>query len=95
MRTLTTIFFLIVYPACELASADTHIYGPITDNQLWTAENSPYIIHGSVWLEPSVELTVTQGVIVKFEPGVNNGSSLNCVGETGRPDPAMPALCFC
>ncbi|MEY2671848.1 MAG: hypothetical protein RL687_265, partial [Candidatus Parcubacteria bacterium] len=70
-----TIFNIGIFPS--IVSADTEIFGHIEQDDIWTAEGSPYIVHGDVYVDSGVRLSVDEGVIVKFD----TGSSLMVLGS--------------
>lgn len=53
----------------SLTSPQTLISGPITQNTTWTASSSPYVIQGTVTVNPGVTLTIQPKAIIKFQQG--------------------------
>lgn len=56
--------------------AGTNVQGLISQNTIWTAQNSPYIVTDDIVIEKNVTLTIDPGVVVKFKKGSsksNNG----------------------
>ena len=50
-----------------IQSASTEVSGFITTNTTWSLAESPYIVTGSVYVEPFVFLTIEPGVVIKFD----------------------------
>ena len=48
------------------ASASTAVSGSILENTTWTAENSPYVVNGTLSIPAGMVLTIDSGVAVKF-----------------------------
>ncbi|MCX7746261.1 MAG: right-handed parallel beta-helix repeat-containing protein [Clostridia bacterium] len=66
----------------------TYISGYISQNTVWTKENSPYIITGAVVIEQGVELKLMPGVVVKSASSsgiIYVYGSLNTIGTTEDP----------
>jgi RHS repeat-associated protein len=63
--------------------------GTITSNSVWSAENSPYVLSGTVTVPNGVTLTITPGTVVKFAARaaleVAGGGTLQANGTAGRP----------
>lgn len=59
------------------ASGPTYVSGIISSNTTWTAEDSPYIVTGSILVEEGVTLTIEPGVVVKF----NSAKAMQIDGE--------------
>jgi parallel beta-helix repeat protein len=59
---------LVSFVTIEMPSsrAETYISGHITENTVWTAEESPYWIMGDITLDPGVSLVIEPGVQVLF-----------------------------
>jgi len=69
-----TIFFLVffifgisLFPTLAFSSRPTFVSGTIATDTVWSAKDSPYVIHGSVSIYPEATLTIEPGVIVKFD----------------------------
>jgi hypothetical protein len=72
MRKLTIIYgvlfaliFVGIFVNSPIVSADTTISGIISEDTIWTLENSPYIIVGNILVNEGVALTIEPGVVVK------------------------------
>ncbi|KUK76075.1 MAG: Parallel beta-helix repeat protein, partial [Proteiniphilum acetatigenes] len=71
-------------PAPWPAPNPTTVSGTITANTTWGLANSPFLVTGTVTVNPGVILTIEPGVVVKFQTGsslVVNGA-LNAIGTT-------------
>jgi|GEM_PF-4360070 len=83
--TLTILLFLTIFTSP--LSSQTIISGQSNyPSDVWTKENSPYIIEGPLGLEPSSTLIIQPGVIVKFKSGaqlsVNDTEKLFALGTS-------------
>ena len=80
--------FSILYSYIPCASmATAQVEGYITEDTIWSLENSPYIIVNDIIVEPGVKLTITPGVVVKFANGTNmiiDGTLIGSGNETYR-----------
>ncbi len=54
-------------PPVDASNPATYITGNITQNTIWTAQGSPYVIQGNITISASTTLTINPGVVVKFE----------------------------
>jgi hypothetical protein len=82
------IFLTAIIPSISLA--DTIIEGYITEPQIWTAENSPYVIEQSARLSTGVPLKIMAGTRVRFadrwgDPFKVKGSTLEILGTETNP----------
>jgi len=69
------------------AKATTPVQGYITEDTIWSHENSPYIIVNDIIVETGVKLTVAPGVVVKFANGTNliiDGTLIGSGNDTHR-----------
>jgi len=69
------------------ANATTPVQGYITEDTIWSHENSPYIIVNDIIVETGVKLTVAPGVVVKFADGINliiDGTLIGSGNDTHR-----------
>ncbi|RLC75885.1 MAG: hypothetical protein DRI61_14210, partial [Chloroflexi bacterium] len=71
------------------AGGPTYVSGPIITDTVWTKENSPYIVTGTVSVESPAVLTIEAGVEVRFNlyQGlvVRSGAKLVAVGTPTEP----------
>ncbi len=64
--------FLGIFLACPaFAASPTHIWTNIYDEQTWTEENSPYIIHSNITI--AKKTTIKAGTVVKLVDAWNVG----------------------
>lgn len=49
------------------AAGPTYRSGHISQNQIWSATNSPYIIIGNLWLDQGFTITIQAGTTVEFD----------------------------
>ncbi len=68
-------FFLLslylFFPSVSYAAGPTHVWTDIFQDQTWTEENSPYIVHSLITV--AGKLTVEPGTVVKFVDAFNVG----------------------
>jgi len=66
-------------------SAENSVSGNITNN-VWTAENSPYIVDGTIEVASGARLTIQAGTVVRFNEGAKLliKGRLEAVGEAGN-----------
>lgn len=69
-----SILLIILFPFLFFTStfAQTIVSTSISSNTTWTVANSPYIVQGSISVEPNTTLTIEPGVVVKMEFAVMN-----------------------
>jgi len=67
--------------------ADTSVSGNITENTIWTEENSPYIITGTLQIWEGITLQINSGVTVKVYPGIQIKAQggIKAEGTTDKP----------
>jgi len=63
-RLVTTALFIILLVVTSAAYAITPISGTITEDTVWTAEDGPYTVVGSIKVVPGVTLTIEGGALV-------------------------------
>jgi subtilisin family serine protease len=70
----------------SLISSGTEVSGNITEDTIWTLENSPYIVTGTVQVLEDIKLTIEPGVEVKFNENteLNIGGELNAIGTESQ-----------
>jgi pimeloyl-ACP methyl ester carboxylesterase len=68
-------------------SAATIVTGTITENTLWTASSSPYIINGKITVAQGVTLTLEAGTVVKLrsELDITVDGALHVEGTENEP----------
>lgn len=69
------IFLLILIPSLQYSQ--TNVSGFISQNTTWTLNNSPFIVTGSLIVNPGITLTIEPGVTVK----INNGFAIRIDGK--------------
>ncbi len=64
-------------------NGNTYIFGEITENTIWTLEDSPYIVTGNITVAENKILTVEPGAEIRFDGWyqINVKGTLNAVGE--------------
>ncbi|MFZ2970489.1 MAG: DUF3048 domain-containing protein [Minisyncoccia bacterium] len=64
-------------------NSNTYIFGEITENTTWTAEDSPYVVTGNITVAEDKTLTVEPGAEIRFDGWyqINVKGNLNAVGE--------------
>lgn len=65
--------------------ASNSVSGNITNN-VWTAENSPYIVDGTIEVASGAKLTIQAGTVVRFKEGAKLviKGRLEAIGEAGN-----------
>jgi parallel beta-helix repeat protein len=70
----------------DKAKADTPVSGDITGNTVWTADNNPYYVTGSITVKAGATLTIQPGTVVKFAQNraISVLGALNVNGASGN-----------
>jgi hypothetical protein len=79
---LATLFF------AGVVNAATNVSGPITENAVWSLENSPYVITGDVLIQNGATLAIKAGVTVFMAQGTGltvQSGALQAVGTVQLP----------
>lgn len=64
------ILSLLIFVSNSPFIAQTNVSGFISSNTTWQISGSPYIVTGSIIVDPGVTLTIQPGVVVKFNGGL-------------------------
>jgi parallel beta-helix repeat protein len=80
IATLVTSMFLVAN-----VHASTSVSGTIAADTTWTKANSPYILTGSLTVNPGITLTIEPGTTVDLSQyPLNVGGTLNAAGTSGN-----------
>lgn len=81
------IILLVYITLAFAANAQTYVSGFISSNTSWELTGSPYIVTGNVLLDSGYVLTVSPGVVVKFDSGksIQIEGTLEAVGTESEP----------
>lgn len=69
----------------HVSPGPTKVAGDITENTVWYAIGSPYVVEGAIRVLPSTTLTLEAGVVVQFAPQAGL-EVLGRIHAAGRPD---------
>ena len=64
VSSLLAIFIALVIPVTP-AMSQTAVSGSISNDAVWSADNSPYVLTGTVTIRGSATLTIDPGVVVE------------------------------
>ncbi len=79
MLALSAVFLFISNPGLSLA--EVVVQGDITEDTVWTASESPYLVEGQPTVATGTTLTVEPGTVVKFHGKAYIISGLNVKGS--------------
>jgi len=70
----------------QKANAETNVSGMISEDTMWTLDNSPYIVTDIISIYPGATLTIEPGVVIKFYTGkqLKVGGTLIARGTDGN-----------
>ncbi|MDJ0719998.1 MAG: hypothetical protein QNJ04_00105 [Desulfobacterales bacterium] len=72
MRSLKRLgVFMLLLAFTPGAAAETRhlVHGDITEDTVWTADQAPYLLSGTIELSPKARLRIEPRVTVRFQPG--------------------------
>jgi len=92
------VFFIVLFFHADISLARENVYAPsvnITEDTIWTLDNSPYVISGWAWMDVNAVLTIESGVVIKFVPDnwnkryngiqISNGGKIIAQGTEENP----------
>lgn len=80
-------FFILLFFPTGYISADTLVENlTVTESQVWTQENSPFVIKGEVIVPKGIVLSIQKGTVLNFVEGkMNIQGELHVLGSKDRP----------
>ncbi|OHA99416.1 MAG: hypothetical protein A3E93_00100 [Candidatus Zambryskibacteria bacterium RIFCSPHIGHO2_12_FULL_43_12b] len=69
MKQSVTIIFSLLFLFPNLVGAQTQAPVNVVADTVWNLAGSPYVISGGMTVQPSVTLTIEEGVVIKFDIG--------------------------
>ncbi len=82
---LLVFLFVIFFP--RFVWADTTAPSEISEDTTWTADQNPYIVSDSMFIDASTTLTIEAGTEVRFENGASIysfGGNIDVAGDSGN-----------